>query len=97
MIGIHTSVAFFSSSPARRLLHRPVLVLIILAGSHSISGASGTPEDARAFVHAIVTSELAADANDHSRWMYRDEDKTPGKNTVKLVIQTSHGDLSKTI
>jgi hypothetical protein len=54
-------------------------------------------QDARAFVHAVVTNELAADANDHSRWMYRDDNKVPDAHTVKLVIQTSQGDLSKTI
>ena len=29
--------------------------------------------------------------------MYREDNKGPGKNTVKVVIQTSQGDLSKTI
>jgi hypothetical protein len=48
-------------------------------------------------VHAVVTNELAADANDHSRWMYRDDNKVPDAHTVKLVIQTSQGDLSKTV
>jgi hypothetical protein len=48
-------------------------------------------------VHAVVANELAADANDHSRWMYRDDNKTPELHTVKLVIQTSQGDLSKTL
>ncbi|HEY3987774.1 MAG TPA: hypothetical protein VGM02_00640 [Acidobacteriaceae bacterium] len=48
-------------------------------------------------MRAVVANELAADANDHSRWMYRDENNVPGNNTVKLVIQTAEGDLSKTI
>jgi mannose-6-phosphate isomerase-like protein (cupin superfamily) len=59
--------------------------------------ASDRPQDARAFVRAVVANEVAADANDHSRWMYRDEDGVPGNGTVKLVIQTSQGDLSKAI
>jgi hypothetical protein len=84
-------------SPARVLAYRPVVFLVLLAGGSSSSMASGSPNDARDFVRAVVANELAADANDHSRWMYRDDDKSPGKNTVKLVIQTSQGDLSKTI
>ena len=102
MIGIHRTVAIFSWSPERRLLRGPVhvLLLFICAGSYAASmvyGSPASPQDARALVHAVVTNELAADASDHSRWIYRDENKTPGKNTVKLVIQTSQGDLSKTI
>jgi hypothetical protein len=90
-------VAIFSSSPAYRLLYRLALFFVLLAVTCSASLASGSPQDARAFVHAVVANELAADANDHSRWMYRDENKIPGKQTVKIVIQTSQGDLSKMI
>jgi hypothetical protein len=85
------------SSPARRWLYRPVLLLIILLAVCSASLASAATQDARSYVRLVVTTEVAADANDHSRWMYRDDNKTPDKHTVKLVIQTSQGDLSKTI
>ena len=59
--------------------------------------AFGQGKDPRAFVQAVVATEVKADANDHSRWMYRDDNKLPTKHTVKLVIQTADGDLSKTI
>jgi hypothetical protein len=59
--------------------------------------ASAQGKDARAFVQSVVANELKADANDHSRWMYRDDNKLPGKHTVTLVIQTAEGDLSKMI
>jgi hypothetical protein len=55
------------------------------------------PQEARTFVRAVVANELKADANDHSQWMYRDENGVPNRNTVKLVIQTAQGDLSKTV
>lgn len=48
-------------------------------------------------VQSIVTNELKMDANDHSRWMYEDANKSGGKNTVKLVVQTREGSVSKTI
>lgn len=54
-------------------------------------------QDARSLVQSIVTNELRADANDHSHWMFRDVDKVRGKTTVKLVVQTPEGDLSKTL
>jgi len=66
-------------------------------GTSSLSLASSQPQDARAFVRAVVANELAADASDHSLWMYRDDNKVPDGHTVKLVIETSQGDLSKTI
>jgi hypothetical protein len=84
-------------TPARRLLSRSALFFFLLASASSVRVAAGASQGARAFVHAVVTNELAADANDHSRWMYRDDNKVPDAHTVKLVIQTSQGDLSKTI
>lgn len=53
--------------------------------------------NARALVQTIVNNELEADANDHSHWMFRDANKVHGESTVKLVVQTEEGDLSKTI
>lgn len=57
----------------------------------------GQQQNAREFVRAVVRSELAADSNDHSHWMFRDSNKTPAKNIVTLKVQTAQGDLSKTI
>jgi hypothetical protein len=59
--------------------------------------ASPPPKDARAFVRSVVDNELKADANDHSKWMYLDDNKVPDGHTLKIVIQTAHGDLSKTL
>lgn len=59
--------------------------------------ASGQGKDARAFVRAVVANEVQADANDHSKWMYRDDNKVSDIHTVKIVIQTADGDLSKTL
>lgn len=74
-----------------------VAFFVFVAGALPSASASRQPEDARAFARAVVASELAADANDHSLWMYRDDNKVPDAHTVKLVIETSQGDLSKTI
>lgn len=45
----------------------------------------------------IVTNELKADANDHTHWIYKDDNKVPDGHTVKIVIQTEEGNLSKTL
>ncbi|MGC1783164.1 MAG: hypothetical protein WA708_11645 [Acidobacteriaceae bacterium] len=54
-------------------------------------------DSTKAFVQSIVDHELTMDANDHSRWMYRDADKVHGKSIVKLVVQTPEGSVSKMI
>jgi hypothetical protein len=59
--------------------------------------AHGQQPGARALVQIVVTSELTADARDHSHWMFRDADKVGEKSKVKLVVQTAQGDLSRTI
>ena len=82
-----------TSRPLWRLL---VLLLTVVTLSSPIL-AFEQGKDAREFVQAVVANELKADANDHSRWMYRDDNKVPDEHTVKLVIQTADGDLSKTI
>ena len=74
-----------------------VAFFVLVADASPSAPASSQPEDARAFVRSVVASELAADASDHSLWMYRDDNKVPGTHTVKLVIETSQGDLSRTV
>jgi hypothetical protein len=74
-----------------------VAFFMLVAGASPLAPAPSQPEDARAFVRAVVANELAADASDHSLWMYRDDNKVPGTHTVKLVIETSQGDLSRTL
>lgn len=79
------------------LIRRFGLIAVLLAFTSSLAIASELPKDARTYVREVVTNELRADANDHSRWMYRDENGTPNNSTVKLVIQTAQGDLSMTL
>lgn len=51
--------------------------------------------NAKQIVQKIVQNELAADKADNSRWMYRDTKRTPEKTTVRWVIQTGGGEVSK--
>lgn len=47
-------------------------------------------------VWTAIKTELAADKNDHSVFIYRDHDVTPQKNKYSIVIQTtSHGSVSR--
>lgn len=74
---------------------RFLLAWVWLIGSCGL--ATSQPLSPHQLVRQVVNNELAANENDHSHWMYRDSDTVPGKSTVKLVVQTSHGTVSKTI
>ena len=52
-------------------------------------------KDPRAIIAAAAAMELQADRNDHSAYIYRDHDMTPGKDTLYLVVQTPKGNLKK--
>ncbi|MGC2259694.1 MAG: hypothetical protein WA594_15405, partial [Candidatus Sulfotelmatobacter sp.] len=70
-----------------------VLCITLPAPSLAASQQTG----ARSLVQRVVNGELAADAKDHSHWMFEDYKKVPGKSTLKLVVQTAEGNISKTI
>jgi hypothetical protein len=90
-------MATSSFKHARLLTVGAGVFFVFVAAASPLAPPAGQPKDARAFVRDVVANELAADANDHSRWMYRADNKVPGMHTVKLVIETSQGDLSRTI
>ena len=51
--------------------------------------------DAKAIVTMAMKAELAADANDHSRWKYKDDQKD--LSTVSIVVQTDNGSVKRLI
>ncbi len=53
------------------------------------------PKDPKAIVTMAMRAELAADANDHSRWKYRDDQRDLG--TVSIVVQTDQGSVKRLI
>ena len=52
-------------------------------------------QDSKALVAKAVKSELAADANDHSLWRYRDEQREANK--VSIVVNTRQGSVKRLI
>lgn len=71
-----------------------LLGILFLTGGVVAEAQAVAPQK---LVQAVVKNEIAADRNDHSHWMYRDAEKTPSKDTVKMVVETSNGTVSKTI
>jgi hypothetical protein len=70
-----------------------------LAGSCGVAltaQETGT-QDAKAMVRQAVQTELAADKNDHSRWLYFEEDKRPKHNVTQWVADTGQGSVHRVL
>jgi hypothetical protein len=69
------------------------LVFCIPALSQNTSGDSGL--SAGDFLRRVVNSELKAQANDHSHWMFEVKAGVSGKEQVKVAVQTREGYLDR--
>lgn len=52
---------------------------------------------AKQIVQTVIQNEISANQTDHTKWMYRDDYKSPAKTVVKLVVETEDGTVSKQI
>ena len=87
-------------SRVRKLLRAAVILCLSgVSAAPPLAAASLSPANqaAKQIVQTVITSEIAADNNDHTKWMYRDAYKSPAKNLVKLKIETADGTLAKRI
>ncbi len=70
----------------------------VLAGALLVTlGGSAYGQNARDLVEKAVQTELAADAADHSHWLYFDEDRKPNSDVKQWVAETSGGDLHRVL
>ena len=60
-------------------------------------GVPTRAQGARAEVRRDVKVEMAADAADHSVWIFHDDDRKPGNHIVQWVAQTHRGDVKRVI
>lgn len=89
---------FQTAIPAARVSWRTSIVLLSCFLSAAFCGpASAQQLSPQELVKQVVHNELEANQNDHTHWMYRDSDTLPAKRTVKLVVETPHGTVSKLI
>jgi hypothetical protein len=68
------------------------LVLGSYAGAVAAKG-----EEAKQIVQEAVKTELAADHDDRSHWLYFDVDRKPKNSVTQWVAQTSGGDLCRVL
>jgi hypothetical protein len=81
-----------SAQPLRSLRSAVAIAFaltLLATGAHA--------QDAKSIVVAAVHTELTADANDHTPFMYYDHDVTPDHDTLFYVVETPQGNLKKKI
>ncbi len=73
-----------------------LIALVSLSPRVASAQDQQTSQQVTDLVWTAIKTELAADENDHSVFIYRDHDVTPEKNKYSIVIQTtSHGSVSR--
>jgi hypothetical protein len=69
----------------------------VLAWTILLVSCAAYGQDARQIVSQAVRTELAADAADHSLWIYLDSDRTPDSSVTQWVAQTPAGELRRVL
>lgn len=52
-------------------------------------------QNAKQYVQQAVDTELTADRNDHSCWLYRDSDQKPAISVLQWVAETNRGEVKR--
>ena len=68
-----------------------VLAGVLALGTCVALGA----QDAQQVVEQAVKTELAADASDHSRWLYYEIERKPGRTVKQWAATTGQGELDR--
>jgi hypothetical protein len=69
-----------------------IALVVVFASAHAVCA-----QDARQFVEKAVQAELAADAADHSHWLYFEVDQRPGNAVKQWVAETLGGNLVRVV
>jgi hypothetical protein len=82
---------------------RASMTLVLIAGAILLFCIPSFPQDtssdggssAGELLRRVIDTELKAQAEDHSHWMYRLQTHSSGNEQVKLVVETKDGDLDR--
>jgi actin-related protein len=75
------------------LIAAAILIFCVPAYVQNTSADAGL--SAGELLRRVVNSELKAQANDHSHWMYKVKAGVPGREQVKVAVQTREGYLDR--
>lgn len=73
------------------------LLLPALCALLALVPATAQQGDTKAIVATAVQTELTADRNDHTAFMYRDHDVTPEHDTLFFTVETPQGNLKRKV
>ena len=78
------------------LLALPLFTLWFAVPNPNLAQQKTAPSrDGKAIIAAAAVTELEADHNDHSAYIYRDHDIVDGKDSLFLVVETPQGNLKR--
>jgi hypothetical protein len=58
---------------------------------------SSRPSSANELARKVINNEYQVEARDHSHWIFRLEEKKPGADELKGVVEAKSGDLERAI
>jgi hypothetical protein len=93
-IGLSKTATTGSRIPASLLIGAALLIIPCIS-AFSQSTSSEKEVSANELLRKTVDSELKAQSNDHSHWMYEVTTKDPGKEQVKWIVETREGDIAR--
>ena len=70
---------------------------LLASSTLCLSSNFALAQDAKQIVQQAVQTELNANRNDHSQWLYYEEDRKPKDVLIQWVAQTSIGDLRRVL
>jgi hypothetical protein len=100
LIARNQKLPFQTSDHSRMTGAGAICVLVVvtfLAVSVPVRGQCAAHKSASELLRAVVESELNAEASDHTHWRYQVKTLRAGKEKeqVKVVIETSEGDIDR--
>jgi hypothetical protein len=84
-----------ASGVALHFLTGAAVLIISCVTALPQSAAGDQSRSASELLRKAVNSELKAQSDDHSRWMYQEKTKEAGKEQVKWIVETREGDLDR--
>lgn len=72
------------------IIFRPLLLLIVLLGT-------AFAQDPKQLVQQAVQTEIRANRNDQSHWLYYESDRKPDESVTQWVAETKEGDLTRVL
>lgn len=75
---------------------RPISRMLLLAFFAALAAVSRA-QDSRQIVQQAVQTELAADRDDHSHWLYFETDRQPEKNVKQWVAEAQTASLKRIV